>query len=81
LVREADKHTIVLERLAYESELRTIESETQEATFNNIAAELHDNIGQLLAVAHMQLEKEKLQHSELAHFLKPAGETLQTVIK
>ena len=67
--------------LTYESELRTIESETQEATFTNIAAELHDNIGQLLAVVHMQIEKEKLQHRDIAHLFIPASETLTTAIE
>jgi signal transduction histidine kinase len=39
----------------YEKELVKSQMETREQTFKNIAWELHDNIGQLLSVASMQL--------------------------
>ena len=80
--RYAEQQIVIAQaRAAYESELRTIESEVQEATFTHLATELHDNIGQLLAVTHMQIEKEKLHHSDMAHLFTPAGETLQTIIE
>lgn len=47
-------------RLAYEQELRHIEAETIEATLSQVSAELHDNIGQLLTVARLQIEKAQL---------------------
>jgi signal transduction histidine kinase len=67
-------------QLVYEAELRTIEAEVREATLSNIGAELHDNVGQLLAVAHFQLEKEKLRHPENEPILNPASQTVQQVM-
>lgn len=43
------------ERRRYEVELAKTQNEIQEQTFKNISWELHDNIGQLLSVAKMQL--------------------------
>lgn len=39
----------------FQKELNVAQSEIQEQTFKNIAWELHDNVGQLLSVASMQL--------------------------
>ncbi|WP_188476208.1 sensor histidine kinase [Dokdonia pacifica] len=39
----------------YESALVQAENEIQEATLKNVGMELHDNVGQLLSVAKMQL--------------------------
>ena len=53
------KNKMLLEKLEaekrFEKELATTQIEIQEQTFKNIAWELHDNIGQLLSVANMQL--------------------------
>lgn len=68
-------------QLAYESELRTIESEVREATLTHLAAELHDNIGQLLAVMHFQLENQKMRRPELEATLNPTLQTLNTTIQ
>jgi two-component system NarL family sensor kinase len=68
-------------RIEYESELRTIESEVQEAALTQIGAELHDNIGQLLAVMNVQLEKEKLQEPSLVAKLTPVSNTLQSTME
>ncbi|MDG3582154.1 MULTISPECIES: sensor histidine kinase [Galbibacter] len=43
------------ERQKFEQELAKAQTEIQEQTFKNISWELHDNIGQLLSVAKMQL--------------------------
>ncbi len=43
------------EKQKYERELAKSQMEIQEQTFKNISWELHDNIGQLLSVAKMQL--------------------------
>ncbi|MCX2681313.1 sensor histidine kinase [Galbibacter sp. EGI 63066] len=43
------------ERQKFEQELAQAQTEIQEQTFKNISWELHDNIGQLLSVAKMQL--------------------------
>ncbi|MCF8714232.1 sensor histidine kinase [Joostella atrarenae] len=45
----------VEERRKFEHELAKAQTEIQEQTFKNISWELHDNIGQLLTVAKMQL--------------------------
>ena len=41
--------------LRFEKELTKSQLEIQEQTFKNIAWELHDNVGQLLSVANIQL--------------------------
>ncbi len=43
------------EKRRYEKELAKSQTEIQEQTFKNISWELHDNIGQLLSVAKMQM--------------------------
>lgn len=43
------------EKQKYEQELAKAQTEIQEQTFKNISWELHDNIGQLLSVAKLQL--------------------------
>jgi signal transduction histidine kinase len=65
----------------YEKELRTVESEVQEHTLNNISRELHDNIGQLLTLMRIQLEQEKLDMPELAITLAPLDGTLNDTIQ
>jgi len=53
------KNRLVLERFEaeqkFENELSNSRLEIQEQTFKNIAWELHDNVGQLLSVANIQL--------------------------
>ncbi|MDC7998111.1 sensor histidine kinase [Gilvibacter sediminis] len=53
------KNKLVLENLEaeqkFEQELANSRLEIQEQTFKNIAWELHDNVGQLLSVANIQL--------------------------
>ncbi|WP_255572997.1 sensor histidine kinase [Hanstruepera marina] len=45
----------ILQQQAFEEELSNTQIEIQEETLKNIGQELHDNIGQLLSVANMQL--------------------------
>jgi len=53
------KNKFLLERLEaqqkFQEELSNSQLEIQEQTFKNIAWELHDNVGQLLSVANLQL--------------------------
>lgn len=55
------KNRFLLERLEarqkFEKELANAQIEIQEQTLKNIAWELHDNVGQLLSVANMQLNQ------------------------
>ena len=46
---------------AFEAEIAQAQTETQEQTLKNIGWELHDNIGQLLSFASMQLSILKMQ--------------------
>jgi signal transduction histidine kinase len=65
----------------YEKELRTTEQEVQEQVLVNVARELHDNIGQLLTVMHMQLEQQKVMAPDLIGILKPMNDTLTQTIQ
>ncbi|WP_299765756.1 ATP-binding protein [uncultured Dokdonia sp.] len=53
------KNKLLIEKVVaqkeYESALVQVENEIQEATLKNVGMELHDNVGQLLSVAKMQL--------------------------
>ncbi|MEL0456193.1 histidine kinase [Flavobacteriaceae bacterium SZ-1-7] len=49
---------------AFEAEIALAQTETQEQTLKNIGWELHDNIGQLLSFANMQLSILKMQMAE-----------------
>lgn len=53
------KNKLLLEKIRrereFEEELVKTQTEIQEQTLKNVALELHDNVGQLLSVANMQL--------------------------
>lgn len=66
-------------KLDFEKELRQVENEVSEAIMSKFAEELHDNIGQLLTAAHIQLENQKLSHPQLSEGLKPVGIYLEEV--
>lgn len=58
-------------KLAFERELRLVETEVSEHVMSQFAQELHDNIGQLLTATHIQIENQKLDTPELAERYKP----------
>lgn len=62
----------------YLEELTKSQLETQEQTFKNIGWELHDNVGQLLSVANMQLN---VLSTSLPDDLKPKLKDSQDVLK
>lgn len=62
----------------YLEELTQSQLETQEQTFKNIGWELHDNVGQLLSVANMQLN---VLSTELPNELKEKLKDSQDVLK
>ncbi len=62
----------------YLEELTKSQLETQEQTFKNIGWELHDNVGQLLSVANMQLN---VLSTNLSDDLKPKLKDSQNVLK
>lgn len=51
----------IKQQQAFESEIARAQTETQEQTLKNIGWELHDNVGQLLSFASMQLSILKMQ--------------------
>jgi len=61
----------------YELELSNSRLEIQEQTFKNIAWELHDNVGQLLSVAGLQLNM--LENSIPSEYQLQVGETKKVV--
>jgi signal transduction histidine kinase len=52
--------------LAYEKELRTIESEVSEQILTHMGQELHDNVGALHTAMNIQLENIKIDHPGIA---------------
>jgi signal transduction histidine kinase len=66
-------------QLDYEKELRTVQHEVQEQVLTNVSRELHDNIGQLLTVMHLQIEQKKMLFPEVAGSLAPVHDTLGQV--
>ena len=59
IVFQKRKNKLLLDKIqqqqAFEEEISNTQIEIQEQTLKNIGQELHDNIGQLLSVANMQL--------------------------
>ena len=62
------KNKLILDKIkqqqAFEAEITQAQTETQEQTLKNIGWELHDNIGQLLSFASMQLSILKMQMTD-----------------
>lgn len=65
VVFQKRKNKLILDQIkqqqAFEEEITLAQSETQEQTLKNIGWELHDNVGQLLSFASMQLSILKMQ--------------------
>ena len=59
IVFQKRKNKLLIDKIkqkqAFEKELSNAQTEIQEQTLKNIGWELHDNVGQLLAAASMQL--------------------------
>jgi signal transduction histidine kinase len=68
VVFQKRKNKVIQERLAqekaFEVEITRAQTETQEQTLKNIGWELHDNVGQLLSFASMQLSILKMQMTD-----------------
>ncbi len=69
--RTQQEKTLIENRLAFEREIRQVETEVSEHVMGQFAQELHDNIGQLLTAVHIQVENQKLDHPELVESFKP----------
>ena len=77
--RIAQEIQIAQIQLDYEKEMRKVLHEVQEQVLTNIGRELHDNIGQLLTVLHLQIERKKMLIPEIALSLEPLQQTLESV--
>ena len=68
IVFQKRKNKLILDKIAqqqaFEEELSKTQLEIQEQTLKNIGQELHDNVGQLLSVANMNLSILSMQISE-----------------
>lgn len=69
--RTKQQMELINTKLAFERELRLVETEVSEHVMSQFAQELHDNIGQLLTATHIQIENQKLDTPELAERYKP----------
>lgn len=68
----------IKQQQAFEAEIAQAQTETQEQTLKNIGWELHDNIGQLLSFANMQLSILKMQvEDDIKEKFKDTSEALK----
>ena len=80
------KNKLLLDRIkqqqAFDAEIVQAQTETQEQTLKNIGWELHDNVGQLLAFANMQLSILKMQVTDdIKVKFKETSEALKESLK
>ena len=68
-------------QLEYERELRNVQFEVQEQALVNVGRELHDNIGQLLTLVHIQLEHLRYEDPQVETRLVPVSRTISDTIE
>lgn len=82
VVFQKRKNKLLLDKIQrereFEEELLTTQSEIQEQTLKHIGWELHDNVGQLLAYASMQLN---MLSTQVGEHMKSKVDDTSTVIK
>lgn len=86
VVFQRRKNKLILDKIkqqqAFEAEIVQAQTEAQEQTLKNIGWELHDNVGQLLSFASMQLSILKMQmDTELREKFKDTSEALSNGLK
>jgi len=86
IVFQKRKNKLLLDKIkqqqVFEEEITKAQTEIQEQTLKNIGWELHDNVGQLLAFASMQLSILKMQVSEdIKEKFKDTSEALKESLK
>lgn len=67
-------------RNSYEKELLQSQVEMQEQIFNSISRELHDNVGQVLSLAKVQLNILTTTERFDVHLLKEASDSISTAM-
>ena len=82
IVFQKRKNKLLLDKIrqqqAFEEEISNTQIEIQEQTLKNIGQELHDNIGQLLSVANMQLS---IMSSQVQETIKEQFTETKDVVK
>ncbi|AUC81244.1 sensor histidine kinase [Lacinutrix sp. Bg11-31] len=86
IVFQKRKNKLLIDKIkqqqAFEEELSNAQTEIQEQTLKNIGWELHDNVGQLLAAASMQMNILKTQVSdEVKENFTEAASTVKQSLK
>lgn len=87
IVFQKRKNKLLLDKVkqqqAFEKEIALAQTETQEQTLKNIGWELHDNVGQLLAFASMQLSilKAQVKDDNIKDKFKDTSEALKESLK
>lgn len=86
IVFQKRKNKLLIDKIkqkqAFEEEITQARTEIQEQTLKNIGWELHDNVGQLLAFASMQLSILKMQVSDdVKDKFKDTSEALKDSLK
>lgn len=86
VVFQKRKNKLILDKIkqkqAFEEEIAQAQTETQEQTLKNVGWELHDNVGQLLSFASMQLSILKMQVSDdIKDKFKDTSEALKESLK
>lgn len=86
VVFQKRKNKLLLDKIkqqqAFEDEIAQAQTEIQEQTLKNIGWELHDNVGQLLAFASMQLSILKMQVTDdVKDKFKETSEALKESLK
>ncbi len=86
IVFQKRKNKLLLDKIKqerlFEEEMLKAQTETQEQTLKNIGWELHDNIGQMLSFANMQLSILKMQVSnDIKEKFKDTTEALSNGLK
>ena len=71
--KQRDRQQLALSatRLAYERELRRVETEVSEHLAQHFAQELHDNIGHTLTCIRLEVENKKLDHPDIVPHIAP----------
>ena len=82
IVFQKRKNKLIMEKFRqqqqFQEELSSVQVEIQEQTLKNIGQELHDNIGQLLSVANMQLS---IMNTQVPSEIKESFEETKNVVK
>jgi signal transduction histidine kinase len=78
--RMRQEQVLVETKLSFEQELRQVEKDVSKLITEQFTSDLHDNIGQLLTVMHIEIEKGRLDFPERSDHYKLLGNQLDQVM-